>query len=230
MNIRSFLTFLAIFVVLGLVIYVTSPATDDLGKYSVSLEGLRPSQRANICLASRKIDMTTLKPGEEFSFNKIVGPRNLANGFVTSPVIFEGEKVNAVGGGICLLSSAIYNAVLQANLKVTERVAHTSPVRSVPIGQDATVWYDQNDLKFVNNTDHKIVVNCNCYVTRLNIVVKGKGSLNPAKISVEKSKISAHKIDVRVYRSVNGLKEKLTEDVYTYDTSKKRFSPHLSHE
>lgn len=218
MNIRSILTFILIFIVLGLAVFLTSPPTDDLGKYSVSMEGLSVSQKSNICHASRLIDMTSLWPGEEFSFNKIVGPRKVSRGFSTSAVIFEGEKINAVGGGICLLSSAIYNAVLLANLDVVERVAHTAPVRSVPIGRDATVWYGQNDLKFINNTDHKIVVNAKCYLNRLNIVIKGKGELNPASIEVKKSKISDNKIEVRVYKTVNGNTKKVSEDIYSYKT------------
>lgn len=99
-----------------------------------------------------------LLPGEEFSYNQTVGKRTKENGFGEAGAYLNGETVQEVGGGVCQTSSTLYNAVVLANLEVTERTNHTYISSYVPIGRDATVSWGGPDFKFKNNRDYPIKI------------------------------------------------------------------------
>jgi vancomycin resistance protein YoaR len=90
-------------------------------------------------------------PGQEFSYNKVVGERSLERGFQIAKVYQSGKVVDGLGGGICQTSSTLYNAVLYADLEITERRNHSLPVSYVNLGRDATVVYGTTDFRFKNN-------------------------------------------------------------------------------
>ncbi len=121
-------------------------------KYSTSSQ----NRKTNIHLASDKINGLTLNPGEVFSFNGVVGPRNAANGYKIAQVYSGGKSVDGIGGGICQVSSTLYNAVVFADLEIVSRKNHTLPVSYVPLGRDATVSYGTIDFKFKNNKETPI--------------------------------------------------------------------------
>lgn len=106
----------------------------------------------NIRLAVSKINGKILAPGEVFSFNDAVGPRTADGGYQTAHTYTAGKVVDGIGGGICQVSSTLYNAVLKADLGVVERRNHMFTVGYVPFGQDATVSYGTTDFKFTNST------------------------------------------------------------------------------
>jgi vancomycin resistance protein YoaR len=110
----------------------------------------------NIRIAVSKINGLMLAPGEEFSFNKIVGPRTEAGGYKIAHVYSGGKVIDDVGGGICQVSTTLYNSVLYSNLDVTERNDHQFTVSYVPFGQDAAVSYGGPDFKFRNSTSWPI--------------------------------------------------------------------------
>lgn len=188
-----------------------------ISSYTAQLSSLDPQQRNNVCLAARKINGTYIKPEMQFSFNEIVGPRTVQNGFAVAKTYLEGNIVNSEGGGICFLSSAIYNAALKANLKIIKRVAHTRPISSFPLGLDATVWYGINDLKLKNNTGRKIRIDSKCSYNNLNIAIKGYSKPNKINIIIKKYKISSKKIRVIVNRKLNKSLEKISDDIYYND-------------
>lgn len=133
-----------------------------IGKYTTILLDRSDSRVNNIELASQKINNTILKPGEEFSFNRIVGKRTALKGYEEAPIIIrtpEGpKKKNAKGGGICQVSTTIYNAVGKCGMKVTERHMHSKKVAYVPKGKDATVSYGSVDFRFVNTRSNPIML------------------------------------------------------------------------
>lgn len=133
-----------------------------IGEYTTTLLDRSDSRINNIRLASQKINCTVLSPGEEFSFNRTVGRRTAAKGYEEAPIIVrtpEGpKKKKAKGGGICQISTTMYNAVEKSGLKVTERHMHSKNVGYVPRGDDATVSYGSVDFRFVNNRDHPIML------------------------------------------------------------------------
>jgi len=129
-----------------------------MGTYSTKFNSSQKERSYNISLSSNAIDGTILLPGDVFSFNEIVGPRSTSAGYKTAPVIFEGELVDGIGGGVCQVSSTIYNSVLKSQLGVVERVNHSIPSTYVPKGLDATVAYGFLDFKFKNTTDFPIYI------------------------------------------------------------------------
>ncbi len=113
---------------------------------------------ANVRLAAQYVNGTILNPGEEFSYNEVVGPRTKARGFKEAAIFASGEVVDGIGGGICQVSSTIYMAAIKANMKITERKNHSFYVDYAPKGEDATVVYGSIDFKFVNTNKYPIKI------------------------------------------------------------------------
>lgn len=118
----------------------------------------RGNRSRNIVVACDKINGTVLKPGDRFSYNEIVGPRDSDSGFRIAPVIVKGRMVPGMGGGVCQVSTTLYNAVLLADLKIVRREHHAFPVHYASPGRDATVVYGSIDFQFENDTDGPIAV------------------------------------------------------------------------
>lgn len=134
----------------------TEAFPDKLSTYSSKYAASNVNRTTNLKLASQKINGTVLLPGEEFSYNKVVGERTIAAGYKEASVYSNGQVVNGLGGGICQISSTLYNAVIMANLEVTDRRNHQFVAPYVPVGQDATVVYGSQDFKFVNTRKYPI--------------------------------------------------------------------------
>lgn len=132
--------------------------TQMLSSYTTRFEASNESRVHNIRLAASKLAGAVVEPHAEFSFNKRVGKRNEENGFKESVVIFDGEFVKGVGGGVCQLSTTLFNAALRAGMRVTESRNHSLSVAYVPPSLDAMVS-EYSDLKFVNPFDTPVYLN-----------------------------------------------------------------------
>lgn len=132
-----------------------------------------PDRTENIRVASQKLQGLTIPPGGEVSFNEIVGPRVKEQGFREAKVIVGGGFEPGLGGGVCQVSSTLYNAVLLAGLEVKERYNHSVRIAYVPLGQDATVVFNAKDLKFVNNTGSYLMIRSKLTGLRLEISIYG---------------------------------------------------------
>lgn len=135
-----------------------SGAHSLMGAYVTSFDPADVNRTTNIRISAKALDGVVLQPDEVFSFNQVVGPRVEAHGYKEAPVIIDGELVPDIGGGVCQVSSTLYNAVLLAGLKVVTRVPHSIPSAYVPLGRDATVAYDYIDFKFQNNTGAPVLI------------------------------------------------------------------------
>ena len=124
---------------------------DTLGTCTTNISGTA-NRVHNIQLATQFFNGTVLMPGEEFSYNGVVGQRTAARGFLPAPAYVSGATVQETGGGICQGSSTIYLAALRANLEIVERYNHGYITRYVPDGMDATVYYGAKDFRFRNDT------------------------------------------------------------------------------
>lgn len=131
--------------------------TEEIASYQTPMLGAK-KRKENIKLAAHLINNTLLTAEEIFSFNEEVGPRTKQRGFKESPQIVEGELILGVGGGICQVSSTLYNVLVQKELKIIEHHHHSQEVGYVPEGQDAAVAWDYLDLKFKNNLVHPIII------------------------------------------------------------------------
>ena len=131
---------------------------DCLGTYSSRYNAGDVNRSYNVALASKNINGLILAPGEVFSYNDSVGPRTTARGFRVAHVYVGNRVEDGVGGGICQVSSTLYNAVVLSDLKIVTRTNHSLPVSYVPMGRDATVSYGSIDFKFENNTKMPIKI------------------------------------------------------------------------
>jgi vancomycin resistance protein YoaR len=121
-----------------------------IGRSTTRLDPDQRSRNDNIAIAAEKLDGTTVRPGQEFSFNEAVGERSSELGYSPARVIVDGRSEPGIAGGICQLSSTLYNAALLAGMDIAERRAHSRPVPYLPAGLDATVSYGAADLRWVN--------------------------------------------------------------------------------
>lgn len=138
----------------------TEAFPDMLSTYSTRYSTSDKDRTTNLQLATSKINGTVLMPGETFSYNQVVGERTIAAGYKEAPIYVEGEVVDGLGGGICQITSTLYNAVLYANLEIVERSNHQFVPSYVTASRDATVVYGSIDFKFKNNRDYPIKLVC----------------------------------------------------------------------
>ena len=167
---------------------------DELASYSTSFETRTQNEKNrmhNIALAAGKYHNYILMPGEEFSFNEVVGPRNEKTGYKSAHVFVNGRVEDGIGGGICQATSTLYNAVLLADLDVVERRSHSFIVTYVPLGQDATAYYGGTDLRFINNTGWPIKILSWVEGNKVNCVFLGT-NLTPEKTVVISTKTLSH--------------------------------------
>ena len=123
-----------------------------LGSFMTKYDPGNENRSTNLKLAAEKINGTVLLPGETFSYNKVVGERTIEAGYKEAAIYQGGEVVDGLGGGICQISSTLYNAIIYANLEVTERHPHSRRVYYVPKDKDATIYYGSLNFKFRNNS------------------------------------------------------------------------------
>ena len=138
----------------------TEAFPDLLSSYSTKYATSNRDRTTNLQLAANKINGTVLMPGETFSYNKVVGERTIAAGYKEAPIYVSGEVVDGLGGGICQITSTLYNAVVYANLEVTQRSNHQFVPSYVTASRDATVVYGSIDFQFKNNRNYPIKITC----------------------------------------------------------------------
>ena len=131
---------------------------NKISSYSTRYDGGDVNRSTNLELACEKINDVIVLPGETFSYNKTLGERSKAAGYKTAKVYENGEVVDGIGGGICQISSTLYNAVLKANLEIVERRNHQFITSYVEEGRDATVAYGVTDFKFKNSRKYAIKI------------------------------------------------------------------------
>ena len=131
---------------------------DKLGEYSTKFNAADVDRSSNIKVATNSTNSVLVRPGEVYSVNEILGPRLAKFGYKDAKVIINNELVPGIGGGVCQVSSTLYNAVLLSNLKIIERQNHSLTLSYVGLGRDATISGDYIDFKFMNNTDYPIYI------------------------------------------------------------------------
>jgi vancomycin resistance protein YoaR len=131
--------------------------TDLVASYE-TVYGGEPNRIHNVQLVSHLIDGHVIAPGATFSFNDATGARTAAKGFLQAPVIINGELQTGLGGGVCQVSTTVFNAAYEAGLPITQRTNHALYISHYPQGRDATVDYPDVDLRFVNDTGHWLLL------------------------------------------------------------------------
>ncbi|AFQ57807.1 hypothetical protein BHY07_10280 [Bacillus subtilis subsp. subtilis] len=138
-------------------------STQQLGQYVTYFNSSNKSRSHNISLSAKAIDNHVVFPNETFSFNQVVGMRTRNKGYKSAPIIVKGELSEGVGGGICQVSSTLFNAVDRAGLQIVQRYSHTRSVPYVPPGRDATVSWGGPDFRFQNQYNQPILIRAKRY-------------------------------------------------------------------
>lgn len=168
----------------------TEAFPDLLSTFSTNYYIANVNRTKNLELSAGKINGTILAPGEVFSYNKVVGERTIAAGFKNAAIFENGKVVDGLGGGICQISSTLYNSVLLANLEIVSRTNHGFLTSYLKAGRDATVVYGAIDFKFKNNRNYpiKIVTSVNGGVAKIDIY--GVKEPNEYRVEIESSVLS----------------------------------------
>ncbi|CUH94263.1 hypothetical protein P22_0329 [Propionispora sp. 2/2-37] len=163
---------------------------DVLALYTTQFNPSNGNRVQNIQLAAKSINNILLRSGEIFSFNQTVGLRLEEYGYKEAPVFIDGKLVPDWGGGVCQVSSTLYNAALLADMAIVERTAHYRPPNYVPLGQDATVADNLLDFKFKNTSRHNIFISSKVGANQLTVYIFGKsGNLPEITIEATEKKI-----------------------------------------
>lgn len=167
----------------------------------------------NIRVAAAALDGLLVPPGQEVSFNSVVGPRSYETGYKNARVIVNNQFVEGPGGGVCQVSTTLYNAVLLANLEILERANHSLPVAYVPMGRDATVVYGHIDLRFRNNTESYLYIRSYVEGDRLTFKLYGNTDYKvPVEIRTQVVEVLEpkiiHQVDPNLTRGEQVVKQK----------------------
>ncbi|WP_186580555.1 VanW family protein [Aquibacillus kalidii] len=157
---------------------------NQISEYVTYYNSGNKERSKNVSLSAKAINNVVVFPNETFSFNRIVGKRTKEKGYLPAPVIVKGELVEDIGGGICQVSSTLYNAIDRAGLKVTERYSHSKSVPYVPPKRDATVsWYGP-DFSFQNNYQQPILIRAKAKNGVVTISIFSSNNVKPLKREV----------------------------------------------
>ncbi len=196
-------------------------------KYYTKFDPNNVNRVNNLKLAAKALDGTILKPGEEFSFNAWVGPRLKELGYKEAPILAKGEITEDVGGGVCQVSSTLYNLALLSDLKILERSPHSAPVSYVSPGRDAAVAFDYMDLRFLNAHKNALLITaevvgdrlwCKVFGTALpyNVIVSTE-LLGEVPYEVKKgspARAGRNGLKVATYTTKEGKKALVSKDYY----------------
>ena len=162
----------------------TEAFPDLLSEFSTKYAASNKNRTTNLILAAKKINGTVLMPGETFSYNKVVGARTIQAGYKEAPIYVSGRVEDGIGGGICQITTTLYNAVVYAKLDIVERSNHQFVPSYAGPSRDATVVYGAIDFKFKNNRDYPIKIACSVSGGIANFKIWGLKSDNDYEVQI----------------------------------------------
>lgn len=199
----------------------TEAFPDLLSTFSTRYVASNRNRSTNLMLAGNKINGTVLMPGETFSYNKVVGARTIAAGYKEAPIYVNGKEVDGLGGGICQVTSTLYNAVVFANLQIVQRTNHQFIPSYVPASRDATVVYGLTDFQFKNNRNYPIKIVCSVANGVANVQIFGMKQEDDCQVEISAYQTgkTANAIYAEAYKILkrNGVvvgRELLSKDTY----------------
>ena len=149
---------MALFLIPGLYAYAGDGQPEVIASFATSIEDQDESVRHNIRLACSKLNGRVIPPKSILSFNETVGEGSIRNGYRSGAVLYRDEVRHEPGGGLCQVSSTLFNALLAAGCSITERHRHYQPVTYVPPGLDATIKYGKKDLRMLNPYEQRLFI------------------------------------------------------------------------
>lgn len=204
--------------------------TGVISMFKTTFRTSEENRSDNIRLACKRLDGTVIRPGETFSMNMALGERKAENGYKEAPVILKNELVDGIGGGVCQVTTTLYNAVLLGGLKVIERSPHSIPLGYVKPGQDATISGNEIDFKFQNDSASPVYISADAtkgtiYIRllskiwedgrKIRLVSKINETIPPEndKIEIDDTLLPGEKVVAKKAR--NGIRSSLYRETYT---------------
>jgi len=183
-----------------------------IGTYSTDFNAAKVKRTNNMRIGIKAIDGTLLSPGEVFSLNKTVGERTQARGYRTTVIFQSGYKVSGLGGGISQVTGTIFNAALLAGLPISTYKTHSRSVAYIPLGRDATVAWNQFDMKFKNNTGAPIYVSYKIGDS-VTATLFGKKTNQRVALRVVSKAIGPREIKAQLYRKITRNGKTVTQKI-----------------
>lgn len=202
----------------------TEAFPDLLSEFSTKYAASNKNRTTNLILAAKKINGTVLMPGETFSYNKVVGARTIQAGYKEAPIYVSGKVEDGIGGGICQITTTLYNAVVYANLDIVERSNHQFVPSYAGPSRDATVVYGAIDFKFKNNRDYPIKIACSVSGGIANFKIWGLKSDNDYEVQI--SSRTTGKTSTAIYSEAYKILKKNGNVVSTTLLSKDTYKRH----
>ena len=196
-----------------------------IGTFSTSYSGAGAGRAQNIKVGAEKLHGKVILPGEEFSAATVLAPFTEANGYASGGTYIDGQLGESIGGGVCQLSTTLYNALLYTKMDITMRSPHSLSVGYIPLGRDAAIAGDYKDLRFVNNTEVPVLLLCEADGKTVKVTLYGTEEVRREAVTFEsvvteqEEKDASGKIMVEVYRIEKGedgkeVREKVSRDRY----------------
>ena len=198
-----------------------------LATYTTYYNTSDKTRTVNLQNAVEKVNNIVIPKGGKFSFNQTVGKRTVTAGYETAKIVRGTEFVDGLGGGVCQVSSTIFECVLRANVEILERSPHTLKVAYVPLGGDATVQWNTQDLKWQNTTGTALRLKMHCDSGTLTCSVYGKRDIDIGDVDISITHSGKYYTLTRTvnghqnYRTVSSYKEQTTTTTKAAKTTKK---------
>lgn len=183
----------------------------ELASYTTYYDAKNETRTANITASIKKLNNLVIPKGKTFSFNQTVGKRTVLAGYETAKVVQDGEFVDGLGGGVCQVSSTIFECVLRANLQIVSRAPHSLEISYVPLGGDATVQWNTTDFQFKNDSKTDIRLKVTAKNGALTCKAYGKKDIKIGKVKIDIKKSDQQYV---LTRTVNGKVNYTTYSTY----------------
>lgn len=173
-----------------------------IAEFTTSYQGARSGKVQNIAVGAEHLNTWVVLPREEFSTAAALMPFTEENGYTAGGTYIDGVLSESIGGGVCQLSTTLYNALLRTRLEITERYAHSVPVSYIAPGQDAAIAENYKDLKFKNTTNAPVLLLCEATGEEINITLYGTAEAARPNVTMESIVVEEKEdgITVEVYR------------------------------
>ncbi len=192
-----------------------------IGEFTTGYQGAGSGRAQNIAAGASHLHAKVILPGEEFSTAAALMPFTSGNGYATGGTYINGALSESIGGGVCQLSTTLYNALLRTTLEITERCPHSMPVRYISPGQDAAIAGDYKDLKFKNNTKAPVILLCETTEDKVRVTLYGTKEARRKNVTLESviTEKTESGMTVEVYRIEKAedgavFREKISTDRY----------------
>lgn len=201
----------------------TEAFPDLLSEFSTKYQASNKNRTTNLILAANKINGTVVMPGEIFSYNTVVGERTIAAGYKEAPIYVSGRVEDGLGGGICQITTTLYNAAVYANLEIVERSNHQFVPSYAGASRDATVVYGAIDFKFKNNRNYPIKIICSVSGGIANFQIFGLKTDDDYEVEITSKITSSTKssLNSQAYKILKKDGQIVSTEILSRDTYKK---------